>query len=55
MKTSAIIPFVLTASLISAGAAQMTDLFTDRPRVTGFTEVLSADTSYATTETEPGS
>ena len=51
MKTSAITPFVLSASLLSAGAAQMTDLFTDRPQVTGFTEVLSADTSYATTET----
>lgn len=51
MKTYAITKLFLSASLISAGAAQMTDMFNSRPQTSGFNEVLSANTTYATTET----
>lgn len=54
MKT--IIPHLLSAlAILPASAAQMTDRFADRPRVTGFSETLAADTTTATLDAgEPG-
>ncbi len=45
-----LIPLFLLLSPGVASAAHMTDRFSDRPRVSGFNEILTADTTAATLE-----
>jgi hypothetical protein len=50
MKTTTTIPFLLLGTSLCACAAHMSDHFANRPRVTGATETVTAETSAATLE-----